>query len=292
MLRFGEPKRRGEAKLEDVILITGGAGSLGRRLVKHLLTYSSMEVKAVRVLDTNENGLARLAQQIKDKRVRFLLGDIRNKERMKRAMENVTLCYHAAAQKHVDLAERNPFYSIDINVMGTQVCIEAALEAKVERFIMISSDKSVQACSTYGRCKALAERLTLDAEYYKGDNPTRFAVARPPNYINSDGSIFDLWRYQKKHGLPITVTSPDMHRYFMSIEEIIDFLVKCSLMMCGGEIFVPRNSQRLRIIDLAQKFSSNIQIIGLRPGEKLEEVLIDPTELQRAETLEDMWIIR
>lgn len=274
----------------EIILITGGAGSLGRKLSKHLLTYSG--VKAVRILDTNENGLARLAQQIKDPRARFLLGDIRDKDRMKRAMENVTLCYHAAAQKHVDLAERNPFYSIDVNVMGTQTCIEAALDANVGRFITISSDKACMAISTYGRCKALGERLTLDAELYKGDHKTLFAVCRPPNYLYSDGSIFDIWRYQKKHKLPITVTSEEMYRYFLSIDQIIAFLVRCSKIMQGGEIFIPRNAERIRIIDLAKKFSSNIQIIGLRPGEKLEEVLIDPLEEPHAKILEDMWIVK
>jgi UDP-N-acetylglucosamine 4,6-dehydratase len=276
---------------DEIILITGGAGSLGRKLAKHLLTFQG--VKAVRILDTNENGLARLSQQIKDPRIRFLLGDIRDKERMKRALENVTLCYHAAAQKHIDLAERNPFYSIDVNVMGTQICIEAALDANVDKFIMISSDKSVQACSTYGRCKALAERLALDAELYKGDDhKTRFSVARPPNYINSDGSIFDMWRYQKKHGLPITVTSPEMYRYFLSIDQICDFLFKCSEIMQGGEIFIPRNARRLRIIDLAKKYGDKIQIIGVRPGEKLEELLIDPSEEAYAKVYGDIWVIK
>jgi len=270
-------------------LLTGGAGSLGRRLAKHLLTFDETEI--VRVLDINENGLARLRQKINDPRIRWLLGDIKDEHRMERAMENIDVCFHLSAQKHVDLAETNPEYCLQTNVLGTQSCINAALKCEIEKFIFTSSDKAVGAVSTYGRCKALGESLVLDANRYKGDRRTAFSVARPPNYINSDGSIFDLWRYQKKHGLPITVTSTAMKRYFMSFPEILDFLMKCLNMMNGGETFVPANAKEMSIIDLARQFSENIKIIGIRKGERLRELLMDSEEEKRAVRVGDIWVI-
>lgn len=270
-------------------LITGGAGSLGRRIAQYLL--ERIQPKAVRLFDNHENGLARIRHLHPDVRLRYLVGDIRDRTRVLRAMENVDICIHAAALKHVDLCECNPFESVNTNVLGTQNCIEAALECEIEKFLFLSSDKAVQAISTYGRCKALSESLTLDAENYKGDRRTAFAIARPPNYIDSDGSIFDLWKYQKEHNLPITVTDEGMVRYFMKFDGILKFVVQCVNKMKGGEIFVPIGAEKHRILDLARSVSSNIEIIGKRPGEKLLELLIDPEEMLRAEQQDGMWVI-
>jgi FlaA1/EpsC-like NDP-sugar epimerase len=275
--------------LEDTILVTGGAGSLGRRLTKYLLN----RVKTIRVFDNNENGLARLRLFLNNPtNVRLLQGDVRDKDRLIRAMENVDICYHLAALKHVDLCESSPFESLLTNVVGTQNCIDAALAADVDRFIFVSSDKAVNAINTYGRCKALAESLTLDANNYKGDRRCKLSIIRPPNYLNSDGSVTKIWRYQQKHGLPLSVTNPDMCRFFMSFSEMLPFIVKCTEMMKGGEIFVPSNPQKVRIGDLARKFSDNVKIVGVRKGERMEELLIDPTELERAEKINDILVIR
>lgn len=279
-----------------IYMVTGGVGSLGRRLVEELLK-SEYNATAIRILDNNENGMAHLHTRLKDARLRWFLGDIRDRERVFRAMENVDVCIHCAAQKHVDLSEFNPFESVKTNVLGTQNCIEAALEANIDKFLFISSDKAVQACSTYGRCKALAESLTLDANNYKGDRRTKLSVCRPPNYIKSDGSVFEIWDYQKAHGLPLTVTHPAMVRYFMSFEEMMSFLMKVLKMMKGGEIFIPSNAKKLNILQLAQSYAveidkvHGIEITGMRLGERLEEVLIDPSEEARAEIIEDVWVI-
>lgn len=278
----------------QVFLITGGAGSLGRRLAEYILKISTAQT-VVRILDHNENGLARLKQSSNHERLRFFIGDVRDKNRVIRAMEGVDVCFHCAALKHVDLCEYNPFESVLTNVMGTQNCLEAALECEIDNFLFISSDKAVQAVSTYGRCKALSESLTLDAQNYKGDRKTRFAVARPPNYIDSDGSIFDLWKFQKEQGLPITVTDIRMERYFMGFDQINSFLLKCVQLMNGGEIFVPLGAEKCKIVDLARQYSGsldNIKYIGMRPGEKLEEAIIDPSEAVRAEIMEGMYVIR
>lgn len=276
-----------------ITLITGGAGSLGRRLTEQLLK-KAVEGDAIRVLDIHENSIAHMKTRLEDPHhhIRYFIGDIRDKDRMKMAMESVDICIHCAAMKHVDLSEYNPFSCIKVNVIGTQNCIEAALEANIDKFLTISSDKAVNAISTYGRCKALAESLTLDANNYKGDKRTKLSIARPPNYINSDGSVFELWQYQKKMGLPITVTDKKMERLFMPFGQIVTFTLKCLEIMEGGEIFVPMGAEKRRIIDLAKKISDNIKFIGIRPGERLFEQLYTEEELIRAERSDGMWVIR
>jgi len=274
-----------------VYLITGGVGSLGRRLIEELLKpqYGTTRVA---VFDNHENGMASLRVKLQDKRIRWFLGDIRDKDRLFRAMENVDVCIHCAALKHADLSEYNPFEFIKTDVFGTQNCIEAALATNIDKFLFISSDKAVRPICTYGKCKSLAESLTLDANSYKGDRRTKFSVCRPPNYIKSDGSVFDIWDWQKASGLPLTVTDERMVRYFMSFDKIIDFIVNALKIMEGGEIFVPTNAEKIRIIDLAKAIGNNIQIVGTRKGEKLEEILIDENELQRAKVVENIWVVK
>ena len=274
------------------ILLVGGAGSLGRRMAEELLK-PVYNINSLRTLDINENELARLRWKLKDdSRTRWLLGNILDKDRMIRAMENVDIVFMLAAQKHVDLGETNPFYSLQVNVLGAQTCIEAAINSNVDKYIYTSSDKAVHSCSTYGHCKKLSEALTLDANKYKGDRHTKFSVVRPCNYAQSDGSIWDIWAYQKSENLPLTVTDERCTRYFLTFDKIITFILKATCIMQGGEIFIPQNADKVRIIDLAKTISENIKITGLRPGEKLEEVLIDPLELARAEVVDNLWIVK
>lgn len=281
-----------------IYLVTGGAGSLGRRLTEFFLNENKSNI--IRVFDHSENGLAHMQTRIADpdRRIRYFLGDVRDKDRLRRAMENVEVCVHCAAQKHVDIGEYNPFESVMTNVYGTQNCIDSALEADIAKFLSISSDKACHAISTYGRCKALAESLTIDANNYKGSHRTVFSVARPPNYIESDGSVFEIWRYQKEKDLPLTVTDNRMERYFMSFTEILTFIKKCLDLMRGGEIFVPTNAKKLKIIDLAKGYAMDrervgkIKIIGMRPGERLIEYLLTDEELAVAEEVDGLWIIK
>lgn len=276
----------------EVFMIIGGAGSLGRRLVEELVDPKS-STKIIRVFDNNENSVARMRVQYPFPQIRWFIGDIRDKERLKLAMNDVTTVIVCAALKHVDLCEYSPFEAIKTNVVGLQNCIEAALESDVNRFLTISSDKAVQACSTYGRCKALGESLTLDANNYKGDRKTIYSVCRPPNYFGSDMSVTDVWQYQKEHDLPLSVTSEKMERYFLDFPDIVRFVLKCVRMMKGGEIFVPSGAQKLKIIDLARQMSDRIEITGMRKGERLTELLMDPdVELPRATLTDGVWVIR
>ena len=282
---------KGEPILYKRVLITGGCGSLGRRLVTEFLK-PKYHIETVVVFDNNENSMANLRMKLKDHRLRWFLGNIRDSYRIDRAMENVDIVVHCAALKHVDLGDYNPFEQIKTNVIGTQNVIDSALKNGVQKVLTISSDKAVESCSTYGFCKALGERLTVNANNYKGDKETILSVARPPNYLNSDGSVFEIWDYQKNHGLPITVTDENMYRFFMSFDDIISFIIKTLSLMEGGEVFVPADCERVSILELAQTYGSNIVFTGLRPGEKLEEVLFTKEEMKKAKLVDGVWVIK
>lgn len=277
--------------MTQVYLVTGGAGSLGRRLVKELLKPQH-SASVIRVFDNNENAVARMKRKLTDTRLRWFLGDIRDRDRLVRAMEGVDVCIHLAAQKHVDLGEYNPFFSLQVNVLGTQNCIEAALQANIHKFIFMSSDKAVESCSTYGRCKALSESLTIHANKYKGDfKRTIFSVCRPPNYFGSDGSVIEVWKQQKKEGLPLSVTDKQMFRYFITFDEMVLFLTRCVDYMKGGEIFIPKNCVLHNIYDLARTYSEDIKIVGVRHGERLVELLWTQEEKSRLIEEATFWLI-
>jgi UDP-N-acetylglucosamine 4,6-dehydratase len=274
------------------VLITGGAGSLGRKLVEELLKHE--DVNRIAVFDNHENSIAAMRVRNSDPRLRWFLGDILDKDRLKRAMEGVNVCIHCAAQKHVELGEYSPFFSLQVNVIGTQNCIESAIDANVDKFVFVSSDKAVEPCSVYGKCKSLAESLTLDANNYKGDRSIKLSVVRPCNYFRSDGSVFDVWDHQAAYNEPLTLTSKEMKRYFMEFHEIVQFITKSIEIMQGGEIFVPKNMKLIKIYDLLKEYYLNlpIKIIGLREGERLEELLMTEKEKAKAKVVGDIWVIK
>lgn len=273
-----------------VFLITGGAGSLGVALAEKLFKYKP---KAVRLFDWDENGLFWAEEKFrKEKPLRILLGSITDRWRLRFAFENVDIAIHAAALKHVHLSERNPFEAVKINVIGTQNCIETAIEKDVKKFILISSDKAVEASGTYAVTKLLCEKLVLDARNFRGDHPTQFVIVRPANFWKSRGSVLELWEERIKKGLSLPVTDPRMTRYFMKIEDAVELITNAMVFGKDGEIFVPKNVERIRIIDLARKFSDKIEIIGKRLGEKLEQELMTEEEKTRAKDMGTYWVIQ
>lgn len=275
-----------ESKL---VLVTGGAGSLGRRLVRHFLDCGSK----TRVLDVNENGLAKLKLTLPDtSNARFFVGDIRDKARVVRAMENVDVVVHTAALKHVDLCEYNPFECLQTNIIGTQNCIDAALECNVGKFLLVSSDKAVNPIGVYGYSKAFAEALTLDAENYRGSKQTRFAVVRCPNFLGSDGSVLTVWKWQKQHHLPLTLTDPNMERYFIQFRDLLQFMDYCIVQMKGGEVFVPDKIFKKPMKELAETVSNKIHVTEARCPEKIVEELMSKTEKEHAVLNGDVWIIK
>ena len=272
-----------------VFLITGGAGTLGMALASELFKYKP---KAVRLFDNDENGLFWAEQKFRDeKALRILLGDIRDRWRLRFAFDGVDAVIHTSALKHVHLVERNPMEGLKTNALGTQNCIETALEKDVKVFVLVSSDKAVEARGTYGVTKLLSEKLVLDARNFRGDHPTRFVIVRPANFWKSRGSVFEVWQKQKEAGLPLTVTHPEMKRYFMKLEDAVQMIIYAIKRGRDGEIIVPKKVEKRKIIDLAKEISNNIKITGLRPGEVLDQELMTKKEREVARETRDYWII-
>src|SRR4030042_744827 len=283
------------------VLVTGGSGSIGSEVVKKML---QCEPKVVRVLSNDENCLFNLEQELQGySNLRFLVGDVRDKERLQRAVENVDFVFHAAALKHVPLCECNPFEAVKTNVLGTQNVIEAAMEEEVEKLITISTDKAVNPVNVMGATKLLAERLTTSANYYKGLRKTAFSCVRFGNVLDSRGSVMPSFRDQIRKGGPVTLTDPDMTRFVMTIPTAVDLVLKAAKIARGGEIFIFK-MPALRIGDLAKAMigelapqygynpqSIKVQISGKRAGEKVYEELLTADEAMNASETEDMFII-
>lgn len=285
---------------DKTILVTGGAGSIGSEIARTLLKFNP---KVIRVLDINETGLFELEQELKSKKIRLFIGDIRDKDRLRRAIEGVDVVFHAAALKHVPLCEYNPFEAVKTNVVGTQNLIDVALDEEVEKFITISTDKAVNPINVMGATKLLAERLTTAANLYKGKRKTAFSVVRFGNVLNSRGSILPLIKNQIKKGGPVTLTDPQMTRFIMSIHDAVMLVLKAGMLAKGGEIFILK-MPAVKVLDLIEVvakelapkygYSSEdikIDIIGKRPGEKLFEELMTEEEAINAKELKDMYII-
>lgn len=268
------------------ILITGGAGSIGSAITKRLLEYP---VRTVRVLDNDEYGLFRLKRSTNDDRLRLLLGSVLDKERIERAGNNVDIIIHAAAVKNIEISEFNPIETIDVNINGTVNMIKMAMRNKPKKFVNISTDKAADASTLYGTTKQLGERLISWAG--KHIEITKFASVRFGNVIESRGNVFEIWNEELKNNKPLSVTDPSMMRYFFHINEAVDFVLQCISLTNEGEIFVPK-MKSYNIRDLAAKISKKHKIIGLRQGEKLDEILISDVERSSAEEKKDMWIIR
>ena len=283
------------------ILVTGGTGSIGSEIVRKLL---QCEPRVVRVLSNDENGLFNLEHELRGgPRVRLLIGDVKDKQRLQRAIEGIDFVFHAAALKHVPLCEYNPFEAVQTNVLGTQNVIESAIEEEVDKFITLSTDKAVNPINVMGATKLLAERLTVSANYHKGAKKTAFSCVRFGNVLDSRGSVVPLFREQIQNGGPVTITDPDMTRFVMSIPRAIDLVLEAAKMAEGGEIFIFKMPV-FRISDLAEVAieelaphygytpqSIEVKIIGKRLGEKSYEELLTEDEAMYAYETEDMFII-
>ena len=270
----------------QVILITGGAGSIGSSLAKILLNYP---VKSIRVFDNNEHALFKLSHSLDDSRVQPLLGDILNKDSMDLAVLDTDIIIHTAALKNIEITEYNPIETIDVNVNGTINLIKSVIKNKPKIFINISTDKVAESSTLYGTTKQLGERLTNWAGPHI--HTTKFATVRLGNIIETRGNVFEVWDEQLKNNLPLSITDPKMKRYFFHMDEAVDFILECMLHVNKGEIFVPK-MKLCTITDLASKISKNHKIIGPRQGEKLQEILITEEEKSISKEKENMWIIQ
>lgn len=276
---------RNELK-NKVILITGGAGSIGSVLTRRILEYP---VKTVRVLDNDEYGLFKLGRTVKDSRLRLLLGSIQDKDRLGITGNGVDIIINAAAVKNIEITEFNPIETIDVNINGTVNMIKMAIRNKPKKFLNVSSDKSAESSTLYGTTKQLGERLTSWAGHHI--ESTKFASVRFGNVIETRGNVFEIWNEQKKNNQPLSITVPTMNRYFFHVDEAVEFILNCLLLIDEGETFVPK-MRLYNIKELADKISKNQRITGLRQGEKMEEILITNEEKLKAEERNNMWIIK
>ncbi|WP_071393414.1 UDP-N-acetylglucosamine 4,6-dehydratase (inverting) [Bacillus tuaregi] len=255
----------------QTILVTGGTGSFGKKFVKRMLAN---QVKKVIVFSRDELKQYEMAQEFTDPRIRFFIGDVRDKERLFRAFDGVDIVVHAAALKHVGVCEYNPFEAIRTNVLGAQNIIEAALDRGVSKVIALSTDKAANPVNLYGATKLASDKLFVAANSYSGSKKTRFAVVRYGNVAGSRGSVIPFFQKVKETG-KIPITDERMTRFWITLDQGVQFVIDNLARMKGGEIFVPKIPS-MRVTDLAAAMAPDckIEIVGIRPGEKLHETMI------------------
>ena len=283
------------------ILITGGTGTIGQNLTRRLLQE---EPEVIRIFSRDEYKQFEMAQDLSgySSKLRFLIGDVRDQQRLIRAMEGIDYVFHCAAMKHVPACEYNPFEAVQTNVMGTQHVIQAALENKVTKVLFTSTDKAISPTNTYGATKLTAERLISAAEFHKGSKSTIFSSVRFGNVMGSRGSVIPLFKKQILEQRKITLTDPNMLRYMMTPSQAIELILKANKLAAGGEVFVLK-MPLVRMGDLAEvvieEITStyditeyiSIEEIGLRPGEKRFEELLTDDEVRVACETDEMFII-
>ena len=278
------------------ILITGGAGTIGSAVARRLVGH---DIKALRLLDhTEEKAFYLELEHRKNPDVRILLGDIRDRARMVRAVQGVDIIIHAAALKHVELGEYNPFEVVSTNLSALQGLLEIALDANVERFIFTSSDKAVNPTNVMGGSKFIGERLVTAANGYRGPKRSIFCCTRFGNVLGSAGSVVPVFERQIAQGGPLIITEPEMTRFFMTLEEAVDLVLTATATTLGGEVYVPK-MHAIRLQDLADTMIElcarnrpiPIEKIGLRPGEKFYEELITDNEQARCLETERLLIV-
>ncbi len=268
------------------ILISGGAGSIGSALSKRIIEYP---IKSLRILDISEYSLFKLKKNINSPKLRLLLGSVLDKERLDMASFDVDIIIHTAAVKNIEISEFNPMETIDVNINGTINMIKTSIKNKPKKFLNISTDKAADSSTLYGTTKNISEKLIGWAGSHFED--TKFASARFGNVIETKGNVFEIWKEEFEKNEPLSITHPDMKRYFFHVDEAVNFLLNCLLIMKNGELFIPK-MESFKVKELANKISKNHKIIGLRQGEKMDEILISEEEKKLAKEHNDMWIVK
>ena len=273
------------------ILVTGGTGSFGRAFIRHLL--DAVGPRRIVVFSRDELKQYEMRAAFNDDdRLRWFLGDVRDLDRLKRAMHGVEYVIHAAALKQVDTAEYNPIEYVKTNVLGSQNVIEASLDSGIKKVVALSTDKASSPINLYGATKLTADKLFVAANNYGAAYDTRFSVVRYGNVMGSRGSVIPYFRSLHEQGLPIPLTDRRMTRFWITLERAVEFVVDSFAMMAGGELYVPRIPS-MRIVDLAEAIApgSPIQEIGIRPGEKLHEEMIAADDSRRTVRLPDRYVV-
>lgn len=276
---------------EQAVLVTGGTGSFGRKFVEVMLRDYRPQKLVIFSRDELKQHEMR-ASGLDHPSLRYFIGDVRDAQRLCRAMAGVTVVIHAAALKQVPACEYNPFEAIQTNIMGGRNVIDAAVDRGVKRILALSTDKAVNPVNLYGATKLCAEKMFVQANAYTGGHETRFSCARYGNVVGSRGSVIPVFLEQRKQG-KITITDPRMTRFWITLDQGVRFVIRAIEQMHGGEIFVPKIPS-MRLKDLAETVAGNCQVeyIGIRPGEKLHEVLVSEDEARNTVEVDDMFIIQ
>jgi UDP-N-acetylglucosamine 4,6-dehydratase len=275
------------------VLVTGGTGSFGRRFAEIVLkTYAPKKLIVFSRDELKQHDMRQALPDTGDSPMRYFIGDVRDRDRLERAFHGVDIVVHAAALKQVAACEYNPFEAIQTNVIGARNVIDAAIDRKVKKVLAISTDKAVNPTNLYGATKLCAEKMFVQANSYSGSDGTRFSCSRYGNVVGSRGSVIPVFVEQRKRGT-ITVTDPRMTRFWLALDQGIEFIIQSIGRMHGGEIFVPKLPS-MNIMELAKAIAAGCDVkqIGIRSGEKLHEVLISEDEARNTVELEDAYVIR
>jgi UDP-N-acetylglucosamine 4,6-dehydratase/5-epimerase len=276
---------------DKTILVTGGTGSFGKKFIEvmlseyhpsKLIVFSRDELKQHEMLSGGFDHPS----------LRYFIGDVRDLSRLRRAMQGVDIVIHAAALKQVPACEYNPMEAIKTNILGSSNVIEAALDTSVERVLALSTDKAVNPINLYGATKLAAEKLFVQSNAYAGGSNTRFSCVRYGNVVGSRGSVIPIFIQQRRQNGRLTITDERMTRFWLTLEQGVRFVITCVEQMCGGEVFVPKIPST-RIIDLAKAIApeAELEVVGIRPGEKLHEVLVNDDESRATLERENMYVV-
>ena len=271
------------------VLVTGGTGSFGKKFTKKAL---ELGVKKVIIFSRDELKQYEMKQDFNDNRLRFFIGDVRDQGRLHRAFVGVDIVIHAAAMKHVDACEYNPFEAVKTNIHGAQNIIEAAIDCGVEKVIALSTDKACAPVNLYGATKLASDKLFVAANAYVGDKKTSFAVVRYGNVVGSRGSVVPFFKKIRTTGV-LPITDERMTRFWITLEQGVQFVLDNLERMHGGEIFVPKIPS-MRVVDLAKAIAPecDIEIVGIRPGEKLHEAMIMEDDARHTVEYDSYYVIQ
>ncbi|WP_288581444.1 MULTISPECIES: UDP-N-acetylglucosamine 4,6-dehydratase (inverting) [Lysinibacillus] len=271
------------------ILVTGGTGSFGKKLTRKAL---ELGVKKIIVFSRDELKQYEMKQEFQDERIRFFIGDVRDKDRLYRAFDGVDIVIHAAAMKHVDACEYNPFEAVKTNINGAQNIIEAAIDRNVDKVIALSTDKACSPVNLYGATKLASDKLFVAANSYVGEKRTRFSVVRYGNVVGSRGSVVPFFKKVKHTGV-IPITDERMTRFWITLEQGVQFVLDNLERMHGGEIFVPKIPS-MNIMDLAKAIAPDCRydFVGIRPGEKLHEAMIMEDDARHTREFDTYYVIQ
>lgn len=276
------------------VLVTGGTGSFGRAFIRHVLTHS--KPRRIIVFSRDEQKQYDMSHEFDERRypnIRYFIGDVRDRDRLEMAMRDVDIVVHAAALKHVPAAEYNPFECIQTNVHGAENVVKASIRSGVKRVLALSTDKAANPINLYGASKLASDKIFVAANHLSGENGTRFAVVRYGNVIGSRGSVVPFFRdLLAKGAKSLPITDARMTRFWITLPQGVNFVLSSLALMTGGEIFVPKIPST-RMVDLASVMAPGLpqEIVGIRPGEKLHEVMITEDDARLTLELPDRYII-